>query len=382
MTFVKTLAWLTSFLVALLVYAPGAAAADISGTITATLTIMNDSKLVGDVSCTVSGATCIAFGASSVTLDLNGYSVTGLGDPDTGCSGSSTPGETAINVNGLRDVAIRGPGTVQRSRGFGIVLNNSTGSTVSGVTVSTNCMSGIFLAGGGGHVIEGNVAVRNGHLTNPCGGICLTSGASRNRLRANRVSGNGYVAPGNNFGIGLIAAGVNNNVVDDNTVVGNATGIWLVAGTEGNIIRRNLITANPPVQVSVSNPSSASVDIRNQAAAGANAFVGNVCLTSINAPCPSVGPSLTASPNPIPVTGNAFLGTTTLSWNAPDAEVIEIRIGRPDGSLLALTGNRGSVRTGTWVTDGMIFYLQDVTGGRPLTSDYTLAELVVRLEKR
>jgi parallel beta-helix repeat protein len=175
---------------------------------------------------------------------------------------------------------------------------------------------------------------------------------------------------------------VNNNIVDDNTVVGNATGIYLVAGTEGNLIRRNLVTANPPVQVSVSTPSTAGVDIRNLAAPGANAFVGNICLSSINAPCPSVGASLTASPNPIPITGNAFHGATTLSWNAPDAGLIEIRIGSPDGVLFAVMGNRGSVQTGPWVSDGMTFYLQDVTGGRPLTSDFTLAVVVVRLERR
>jgi parallel beta-helix repeat protein len=190
------------------------------------------------------------------------------------------------------------------------------------------------------------------------------------------------VAQGNNFGIGLIGAGVNNNLVEDNTVVGNTTGIWLAAGTEGNIIRRNFVAGNPPVQVAVSIPSTTGVDIRNQAAAGANAFVGNICLTAINAPCPSVGPTLTASPNPIPVMANALYGSTTISWNAPGAEVIEIRIGSPDGALLAYMGYRGSVQTGTWVHDGMTFYLQDVTGGKPLTSDYTLAELVVRLQRR
>jgi hypothetical protein len=34
-----------------------------------------------------------------------------------------------------------------------------------------------------------------------------------------------------------------------------------------------------------------------------------------------------------------------------------------------------------WVSDGLTFYLQDVTGGKPLTSDYTLATLVVHLQK-
>ncbi len=170
--------------------------------------------------------------------------------------------------------------------------------------------------------------------------------------------------------------------MEDNTIVGNAIGIRLVAGTEGNIIRRNFVTANPPVQVAVSNPSNSGVDILNLATAGANAFVGNICLTSINAPCPSVGPSLTASPNPISVTGNALYGSTTVSWNAPDAQVIEIRIGSPDGALFAREGYRGSIQTGVWVADGMTFYLQDVTGGKPLTSDYTLAELVIRLQRR
>ncbi len=137
---------------------------------------------------------------------------------------------------------------------------------------------------------------------------------------------------------------------------------------------------NPGVEASVDHPSATSgFDVRNLGTPGANAFVGNTCVSSINAPCPSIGPTLTANPNPIPVTGNQ-LGSTTLSWNAQDAEVVEVRVGAPDGPLFTTMGNRGSVQTGNWVRDGMTFYLQDVTGGRPLTSNYTLAEVVVRLQ--
>src|SRR5262249_14224668 len=74
-------------------------------------------------------------------------------------------------------------------------------------------------------------------------------------------------------------------------------------------------------------------------------------------------------------------GSTTISWNAPGADVIEIRIGSPDGQLFTRMGYRGSIQTGIWVTDGMTFYLQDVTGGRPLTSDDTLATLVVHSQR-
>jgi hypothetical protein len=140
---------------------------------------------------------------------------------------------------------------------------------------------------------------------------------------------------------------------------------------------------NPGVEASVDHPSATSgFDVRNLATPGANAFVGNVCQTSLNAPCPSVGPSLAANPNPIPVTGNALVGSTTLSWNAPGAEIIEVHIGSPNGKLIATGWDRGSVQTGLWVSDGMTFYLQDVTGGKPLTSDNTLAELVVHLQQR
>jgi hypothetical protein len=81
------------------------------------------------------------------------------------------------------------------------------------------------------------------------------------------------------------------------------------------------------------------------------------------------------------VTGNAIAGSTTLSWNAPDAVVVDIRIGSPDGKLVTTWGNRGSLQTGPWVADGMTFYLQDVTSGRPLTADYTLATVVVHLQR-
>jgi len=169
MTPKKTLA--ASFLTALFVCAGNARASDISGVITTTLTITDNSRLVGDVVCTVTGGPCIAFGASSLTLDLNGYSMTGLGDPLAGCAGPAGPGEAGILVNALKDIVIRGLGVVQRFRSQGIVLNNSTGVTVTGVTMYTNCFSGVILIGGSDHLLEGNISVRNGSPGAPCGGI-------------------------------------------------------------------------------------------------------------------------------------------------------------------------------------------------------------------
>ncbi len=92
-----------------------AQATDISGTIASTLTLSEDSQLVGDVTCTVTGAPCIAFGASGLTLKLNGFTMTGLANLQTPCA-TNGPGEIGIDINTLNDETILGPGIVQGFR--------------------------------------------------------------------------------------------------------------------------------------------------------------------------------------------------------------------------------------------------------------------------
>ena len=139
---------------------------------------------------------------------------------------------------------------------------------------------------------------------------------------------------------------------------------------------------NPGVESSVDHTSAPpGFDIQNMATAGANEFVGNICITSVNAPCSSVTPTFTANPNPIPVTGAGVLGMTTISWTAPGVETVEVHIGSTNGPLFAGGGSRGSAQTGLWVPDGMTFYLQDISGGKPLTAENSLATVVVRLQR-
>ncbi len=86
-----------------------------------------------------------------------------------------------------------------------------------------------------------------------------------------------------------------------------------------------------------------------------------------------------ADPNPIKVCDRSGLGATTLSWNATEALAVTVHVGSPSGQLFAATGARGSAATEKWVEDGMVFYLQDATGGVPLAPEHTLATLTVRL---
>jgi len=161
--------------VALLVSAGTALAEDISGLISTTRTIREGSRLVGDVTCTVTGAPCIQFGSSHIDLRLNGFTITGPADPATACGGStSTAAETGINSGAQADVEIRGPGIVQRFRGDGILFNGTLLGKVEGVTTTTNCMSGIRVAATSSRITVGsNVSVRNGSAVPglSCGGI-------------------------------------------------------------------------------------------------------------------------------------------------------------------------------------------------------------------
>ena len=149
----------------------GARAAEISGTISTTMTITEDSVLKGDVTCAVTSGPCIVINAPSVTLDLNGHTISGQGDQQTGCSGGATANEFGILVNSQVGVSIHGPGVVQRFRNTGIQILTSTGTTVNSVTTSTNCASGILVAGGAANELYDNVSIRNGNGSAACGGI-------------------------------------------------------------------------------------------------------------------------------------------------------------------------------------------------------------------
>jgi len=90
--------------------------------------------------------------------------------------------------------------------------------------------------------------------------------------------------------------------------------------------------------------------------------------------------TLTAKPNPIKVCDKTGSGVTTLSWTSNGASAVEIRVGKPDGDLFAKSGPEpGKWTTGKWVGNGMMFYLQDVSGGKPLAPENTIATLVINV---
>jgi hypothetical protein len=77
------------------------------------------------------------------------------------------------------------------------------------------------------------------------------------------------------------------------------------------------------------------------------------------------GSPFVASPSPIPVAAGQLFGQTTLYFDVPGANTLQIRIGSPTGTLFAQVGASGTAATGNWVSDGLTFYLQDISNGVP-----------------
>ena len=146
----------------------------VSGLLTRTYVLVEDTDLVGDVTCDVTGNPCFSFGASGIQLRLNGFTITGKADPVTGCRGARTAAENGVTTNNQNYVQVRGPGLLQRFRNSGVLVTGSTGARVDDLTVSTNCGSGIHILGTSfGTIVERNLTVRNGSTDpgTPCGGI-------------------------------------------------------------------------------------------------------------------------------------------------------------------------------------------------------------------
>jgi hypothetical protein len=206
------------------------------------------------------------------------------------------------------DVVIGGPGLVQRMRRHGIALLGTSADPVENSVVKKlvshqNCFSGIFMGFVNNTLVEGVVSARNSANSEarPCGGVCVTN-SNNNRVRRSEFAGNGSIAPGttipgpipNDFGVGLVGSS-SGNIIEENGIGGNIIGLALfpISATltpTGNLIRKNVIVGNPPIEVSAGNPAINPVgaDIRDFSAPGSNTFEDNLCITYTGAspsPC-------------------------------------------------------------------------------------------------
>ena len=74
-------------------------------------------------------------------------------------------------------------------------------------------------------------------------------------------------------------------------------------------------------------------------------------------------------------------GSTDLYWTVPEGMAFEIHVSAPNGPLFSSGNKSGHARAEGWVTNGMQFFLQDVSGGKPLYAKHTLASVKVEVTR-
>ena len=324
-----------------------ASAEDINGTINVTKVIVEDSQLVGAVTCTMTTTPCVQFGAPNIALRLNGFTITGPANPDDTLTCNATSGAPTSDgisngtsaANSQAGVQIIGPGMVQKFRRHGIFLVGaagvSTNITVKHVTSHHNCFSGLLTNGMTDSVIEGIVSVRNAANSGgaPCGANCLVN-SNNNDIMNNLFGGNGSVcaaalcaapptvASNNDFGVGLIGTS-SGNLIEHNSIAGNTNGVLIQAGASGNTIRENIAAGNPPSQVSRTY-GPIGFDIKDEAAANGarNTFERNWCI-SYSGPGPSPCPNF---PAVTPPAISALTATPNVLW-PPNGKMVGVTVG-------------------------------------------------------
>ena len=270
----KTFVLSVTLMAGLVVMATGWGQAEsLAGMINTTRTLTQDTDLVGDVTCTVSGAPCLVFGTPDIQLRLHGHTITGQGSPDR-CPSGVLFGEVGIHTKGQAGVSIVGPGLVRRFREHGILVN-SDHSAVRQVVVASSCLSGIVVFGRENRV-EQTTVVRAALMGPGFAGI-FCSGDGGHRLRHNEVVSGG--GPGITVVPSSGSASLP-NLLEENSASGNdGIGLLLALGAIGNTVRRNAVLGNRQFP-----------DILDGNPTGANRYEANVCETSAGgAPsCPNL----------------------------------------------------------------------------------------------
>lgn len=93
--------------------------------------------------------------------------------------------------------------------------------------------------------------------------------------------------------------------------------------------------------------------------------------------------SIETDPDPAEPGPRHHARSVTISWTAVGTDALEVRVGAPDGPLFCRSGPADRRTADAWIPDGTVFYLQNVSGNRPLTLRNTLAtaEVSVRLSE-
>ena len=190
-------------------------------TITADTTLHSDLK-----DCPGSG---IVIGATTITLDLNGHTIDGDGEPS--CPETDVCDLGVDNTAGHNGVTIK-DGTI-REFATGILVVGASDNRLSRLSSSNNLFGGLLLVGSLRTQVERSSISANGLSTDEAGVIVFDSHDSR--IQRNTVANNGD--------IGMLFIDSDNNRAERNSVFGNPEAGLIFTGN-GNSVSRNRVFRN------------------------------------------------------------------------------------------------------------------------------------------
>ena len=262
MTYARSAAAVLTGLIAVGV-APASAQSTAVDTCGQQLSAPGNYHLTSDLSCSTDG---VVITANDVSLTLAGYTISGVSSRES-CDVNQP--QLGVRVEpGTSNVRVSG-GTVN---GFvdGVMLYGSN-SRVSAKTITNNCVFGITVSSDG-NVVDTNAVSGSGwdgialaaasHATirsndvdgNTRYGILITEFSDGNTVHSNILRRNGLAEGASGGGI-LVAYG-NDNVIHDNAVNANFTGILLSWPITGTTISDNTVTGNVSNGISIAPGSS------------------------------------------------------------------------------------------------------------------------------
>ena len=201
-------------------------------------------KLTANLDCKTDG---LIVGADGITIDLNGFTLTGPGDK------SSKVGVMFADNDG---VTVQGPGTIENFQA-GALFSGGEDNKISKVTFMNNEIA-IFETGAKNTAIEDNSIFDNsiGVAAHSSSGSTL----STNLFKTNDLAG-----------VTLVNSA--NNELSANTIQGSVNGIFLDGQSTKNIIDSNSVLKNRGVDLNNGNGLPTNIND--------NVFSDNNCNTSV-----------------------------------------------------------------------------------------------------
>ncbi len=241
-------------------------------------TLTDDTELVGDIDCTGLSATdsaadCILFGTDEITLELNGFTITGP-EPQL-CTDAVGP--DGVDTAGNPDAEIKGPGKVTRFN-VGIHINGSDDSKVREVVAIRNCLNGILVNPSDNVEIRENIVLNTFNPPAACGGISIAG--NDNRVRRNEVHDNGQ--GGGDYGIRILSG--TGNKIEENAVTRNFSGIVLSPGSSNTEVDDNIALNNKGSTIDIADSGTANVVTADNVCEVGTGAAAAVCAVSPTPP--------------------------------------------------------------------------------------------------